>query len=152
MGGSVFPRGDLCGDFCSFSFGPKKQVQFEERSREPGFQESLSKLRRNVIVWRKLLFSQASFSITSLSESGKSGCRYVKETGWTHRKDLEMPLCWAKRGKSERAGDQAQAGDMELCSLTKAEPMCIAKPRFHLWTSAQAVLEAVKGLLFPFWG
>lgn len=132
-------------------------MQLEERRQEPGFQESLSKLRPVVIIWRKFLFSQASFSITPQSESGQTACLFtaiimLKKTGWNPWKDSEMPLLWAKRGKSERAGDQALAGDAELFSSSKAEPVCIRKARFHLWTSAQAVLAAVKRALFPFGG
>lgn len=56
---------------------PKKQVQLEERRSELGFPESLSELRLVVIIWRKLLFFQASFSITSQPESGKTACLFT---------------------------------------------------------------------------
>lgn len=72
VGGSLFPTGDS-----AVISEPRKQVQLEERRSEPGFPESLSKLGLVVIIWRKLLFFQASFSITSRPESGKTACLFT---------------------------------------------------------------------------
>lgn len=119
---------------------------------EPGFQESLSKLRQVVIIWRKLLLSQASFSITSQPEPGKTACLFTaiimlkRQVGIIER----TQKCPCSEPREERVGGRVIKLWLETwnCFLqSKAEPVCITKPQFHLWTSTEVVLCSGKRTL-----
>lgn len=151
-GGSVFHRGDLCGDFSRFLSESERQVQLEERRQKPGFQGSLSRLGRVVVVLEEIpIFPSQPFHHITVRVWGNClsfhSHHYVKKTGWNLRKDSRNALALSQERK-EWEGGRSSSGWRGL-----RPSQCASGKQLHLRTSAEAERDfaaALRGLLFPF--